>query len=133
MLGDLADLEQEEVEEKIKWGIDLLAGEEEREVTVIDEHSGVSSLLARHAEDRGWVVKDWLQMYGGEADNVVVVGVGHTEPISRARINLGILLCVGEDEGHRRLYNSHTSIYRPAIEEGLVEVALPAWHPQVRN
>merc|ERR1712004_539770 len=48
VLGDLADLEQEEVEEKIKWGIDLLAGqEEERDVTVIDHYSDVTNLLAR--------------------------------------------------------------------------------------
>ena len=131
MLGDLADLEQEEVEEKIKWGIDLLAGEEEREVTVIDDGSGVSSLLARQAEDRGWVVKNFEEMYGGEADSIVVVGRGQIEAISRARINLGILFCVGEDEGDRRLYNMYAAGYRAAIEEGLIEVAVPAWHPQV--
>ena len=63
VLGDLADLEQEEVEEKIKWGIDLLAGEEEREVTVIDYRSGVSNLLARQAKEHGWAVKDWREMF----------------------------------------------------------------------
>ena len=130
VLGDLADLEQEEVEEKIKWGIDLLAGEEEREVTVIDDNSGVSNLLARQAKEHGWAVKDWREMFGGEADNVLVVGNGHTEAISRARVNLGILLCVGEDEEDRRLYNVYTAGYRAAIEEGLVEVAVPVWHPQ---
>ena len=132
VLGDLADLEQEEVEEKIKWGIDLLAGEEEREVTVIDSGSGVSNLLARQAKDRGWVVKNWTEMVGGEAENVLVVGNGNPEAVSRARINLGILLCVGEDEEDKRgYYNSYAAGFRAAIEEGLVEVAVPAWHPQV--
>ena len=133
VVGDLADLEQEEVEEKIKWGIDLLAGKEEKEVTVIDDDSGVSNLLARQAEDRGWVVKDFGAMVGGEADDVVVVSGGHQEAISRARINLGILLCVDEDEDRRRLYNKYAAGYRAAIEEGLVEVAVPAWHPQVKS
>ena len=133
VVGDLADLEQEEVEEKIKWGIDLLAGEEEREVTVIDNDSGVSNLLARQAEDRGWVVKDWTAMFGGEASDVLVVGRGNQEAVSRARINLGILLCVGEDEEDRGYYNTYAAGYRAAIEEGHVEVAVPAWHPQVRR
>ena len=133
VLGDLADLEQEEVEEKIKWGIDLLAGEEEREVTVIDATSGVSNQLARQAEDRGWEVKDWRAMFGGEASDVIVVGRGNQEALSRARINLGILLLANEDEKDRRFYNTYAAGYRVAIEEGLVEVALPAWHPQVRR
>ena len=133
MLGDLADLEQEEVEEKIKWGIDLLAGEEEREVTVIDSDSGASNLLARQAEDRGWEVKDWGAMFGGEASDVIVVGTGHTEAISRAKINLGILFCVGKDEKGRRWYNMYAAGYQGAIEEGLIEVAVPAWHHQVRS
>ena len=133
VVGDLADLEQEEVEEKIKWGIELLAGKEEKEVTVIDDDSGVSNLLARQAEDRGWVVKDFGAMVGGEADDVVVVSGGHQEAISRARINLGILLCVDEDEDRRRLYNKYAAGYRAAIEEGLVEVAVPAWHLQVKS
>ena len=69
---------------------------------------------------------------GGE-DDVVVFGYGHTEAVSRARINLGILLCVGEGEEHRRLYNMHAARFQTVIEEGLVEVAVPAWHPQVRR
>ena len=111
----------------------MLAGEEERGVTVIDHNSGVSNLLARQAEDRGWVVKGWVEMYGGEANDIVVVGYGHTEAVSRARINLTILLCVGGDEEDRRLYNMYTAGYRAAIEEGFVEVAVPAWHPQVKS
>ena len=110
-----------------------MAGEEERDVTVIDDGSGVSSLLARQAKDRGWEVKDWRAMYRGEADDMLVVGHGHQEAVSRARINLGILLCVGEDEEDRRYYNNYAAGYRAAIEEGLVEVAVPAWHPQVRR
>ena len=133
VLGDLANLEQEEVEEKIKWGIDLLAGEEEREVTVIDYRSGVSNLLARQAIDRDWVVKDWDEMFGGEADNIVVVGIGNQEAVSRARINLGVILLVKKDEQNRRFYNNSAAGYRVAIEEGLVEVAVPVWHPQVKR
>ena len=70
-------------------------------------------------------------MVGGEADRFVLVGNGNHEAISRARINLMILLCVGEDEEDRRLYNIYAAGCRAAIEEGLVEVAVPAWHPQV--
>ena len=62
-----------------------------------------------------------------------MVGIGNQEAISRARMNLMILLCVGEDEEDRRFYNGYAAGYRAAIEEGLVEVAVPAWHPQVRN
>merc|ERR1712004_252496 len=71
-----------------------------------------------------------MGMFGGETSDVIVVGHGNQEAVSRARINLGILLCVGEDEKYRRWYNLYTAGYRAAIEEGLVEVAVPAWHPQ---
>ena len=69
-------------------------------------------------------------MFGGEADRVVVVGSGHLEAVSRARISLGVLLCCSDEE-NRGLYNKYVTGYRAAIEQGLVEVALPPWHPQV--
>ena len=71
-------------------------------------------------------------MYGGEADWVMVLGVGpwHLEAISRARLTLGILLCC-RDEDYRDIYNLYVPGYRAAIEQGLVEVAIPPWHPKV--
>ena len=76
-------------------------------------------------------MKGILDMFGGEADRVVVVGSGQLEAVSRARISLGVLLCCGSDERDRRFYNRYVAGYRAAIEQGLVEVALPPWHPQV--
>jgi len=106
------------------------------------EVASPSSLLARQAKDRGWElpkvgwwlggweVKDWRAMYGGKADDMLVVGHGHQEAVSRARTILGILLSVDRDEEDRRWYNLYAAGNRAAIEEGLVEVAVPAWHPQ---
>ena len=132
VLGDLGELEEKEAANRIKDGINMLrksfaAGESE--VTVIDDRSGHSSLLAKQAEENNWTMKDYFDMFGGEADRVVVVGIGHLEAVSRARISLGVLLCCSDKR--RRLYNDYVAGYRAAIEQGLVEVALPPWHPQV--
>ena len=75
-------------------------------------------------------MKSWVDMFGGEADRVVVVGRGNLEAVSRARISLGVLLCCSDEED-RGNYNAYVAGYRAAIEQGLVEVALPPWHPQV--
>merc|ERR1719222_998298 len=75
-------------------------------------------------------MKDSLDMYGGEADQVVVVGDGELESISRARISLAVLLCCPDEES-RKLYNRYAAGYRAAIEQGVVEVALPPWHPEI--
>ena len=75
-------------------------------------------------------MKDSLDMFGGEADRVVVVGIGNLESISRARVSLAVLLCC-PDERSRKYYNESAAGYRAAIEQGLVEVALPPWHPKV--
>ena len=70
-------------------------------------------------------------MFGGEADRVVVVGDGDLEAISRARVSLAVLLCC-PNESCRKSYNFWAAGYRAAIEQGLVEVAIPPWHPQVK-
>ena len=133
VLGDLGELEEKEAANRIKDGINMLrksfaAGESE--VTVIDDRSGHSSLLAKQAEENNWTMKGYFDMFGGEADRVVVVGGGNLEAVSRARISLGVLLCCNNDKG-RGLYNNLVAGYCAAIEQGLIEVALPPWHPQV--
>merc|ERR1719432_318287 len=77
-------------------------------------------------------MKDSSDMFGGEADRVVVVGVGHLEAISRARVSLAVLFCCHHGDS-REYYNLFAAGYRAAIEQGLVEVALPPWHPQISN
>merc|ERR1712037_796645 len=77
-------------------------------------------------------MKSSSAMYGGEADRVVVVGSGFLESVSRARVSLAVLLCC-HDERSRKDYNYNAAGYRAAIEQGLVEVALPPWHPQISN
>merc|ERR1712130_935473 len=57
--------------------------------------------------------------------------MGFLEALSRARLSLGIVLCCNEKS--REYYNSMIDGYRAAIEQGLVEVALPPWHPQLSN
>ena len=135
VLGNLGELEEEEVALRIRYGLNMVrrsfvVGEEESEVTVIDDDSGYSSLLARLAEEYCWTMKDVSDMYGGEADRVVVVGEGHLESVSRARLCLGILLCCSDEES-RSNYNFQAVGYQAAIEQGFVEVATPPWHPQV--
>ena len=133
VLGDLRELEEEEVADRIKTGINMLkslvAGDGESEVTVIDDDSGHTRVLAKQAEENKWTMKDVYDMYGGEADRVVVVGIGFLEALSRARLSLGVLLCCNEKS--REYYNRMADGYRAAIEQGLVEVAIPTWHPQV--
>ena len=134
VLGDLGELEEEEAADRIRYGINMLrksfvAGESE--VTVIDNRSGHTSLLAKQAEENNWTMKSSRDMFGGEADRVVVVGRGQLEAVSRARISLGVLLCCSSNEQYRGYYNTYVAGYRAAIEQGLVEVALPPWHPQV--
>ena len=77
-------------------------------------------------------MKNYINMYGAEADNVIVVGIGNTESISRARLCLGIMLMNGSDEVTRKYYNVYVAGYQVSIEEGSIEVAIPLWHPQVK-
>ena len=134
VLGDLGELEEAEADARIRLGLNMLsnfvAGKEGSEVTLIDNCSGLSSLLAKQAEDYSWTMKDVTEMFGGEADRVVVVGCGELEAVSRARLILGILLCCS-DVSSRKGYNYLATGYRAAIEQGLVEVAIPPWHPKV--
>ena len=134
VLGDLGEVEEEEAAARIRFGFNMvqsfMAGSQKNEVTVIDDSYGLSSLLAEQAKEYNWTMKDVYDMYGGEADRVVVVGRGHLEAVSRARLCLSILLCCNDEESRDR-YNFNASGYRAAIEQGLVEVAAPPWHPQV--
>ena len=136
-MGDLGELDLKEVAARIKWGLDLVSSfldrEKQSRVTVIDEESGVSSLLAKEAGDRGWAVEDIYDLYGSEAENVVVVGPGSPEAVSRARLCVAILLCRDHGYEMNRLHtNMLASQYQEAIEQGLVKVAIPPWHPQVK-
>ena len=135
VLGNLGDLEEEEVAARIRYGFNMVKSfvveKDQSEVTLIDNSSGLSSLeFAKQAEDYGWTMRSVTEMYGGEADRVLVVGEGHLEAVSRARLTLGILLCC-HDEDSRDDYNYHVAGYRAAIEQGLVVVAIPHWHPKV--
>ena len=71
-----------------------------------------------------------FEMIGAEADRVVYIGCGSLEPLSRARISLGILLCC-QTERSRKYYNVIKPAFQTAIEEGLVLVATLPSHPQV--
>ena len=65
-------------------------------------------------------------------------GFGALEAISRARVSLAVLLCchLEKPQPHhgdsREYYNRYAAGYRAAIEQGLIEVAIPPWHPQVK-
>ena len=136
VLGDLRKLEEKEMAARIRFGLNMVksfvAGKEESEVTLIDDSGrSLSSLLAKQAEEFSWTMKNTFAMFGGEADRVVVVGVGNLEAISRSRLSLAVLLCC-HDEDDRRFFNRYAPGYKAAIEQGLVEVALPPWHPQVK-
>ena len=136
-MGDLGELDLKEAAARIKWGLDLVSSfvdrQEQTRVTLIDENNGVSSLLAKEAGDRGWAVEDIYEFYGSEAESVVVVGPGSPEAVSRARLCVAILLCRGHGSEISRLHaNLLAAQYQEAIEQGLVEVAIPPWHPQVK-
>merc|ERR1712130_932618 len=127
---------EEEKAARIRFGLNMVksfvAGKEESEVTLIDDSGGLYSLLEKQAEEFSWTMKRFFEMYGGEADRVVVVGTRELEAISRSRLSLAVLLCC-RDESDRRGYNEYAPGYQAAIEQGLVEVALPPWHPQISN
>ena len=94
----------------------------------------IAKLVREETEGWGWKMRTGGEMIGAEADRVVVLttGAGCLEQISRARLSLGIILCCNRNERRRRFYNWYIPSFRAAVEEGLVEVATPPWHPQVR-
>ena len=87
--------------------------------------------MTKEAHTRGWTVRRRSEMYGAEADQVVVVGSGMLESVSRARLYLGILLCFSNEES-KKDYDYYAVGYRKAIYHGNVKVATPPWHPQVK-
>ena len=108
---------------------------EGKDVTVItDDYRNLSDMtraaVREIVEVWGWSVTTWEEMMGSEALQVVVVGYGHTEAISRARLSLALLHCY-ETEHSKEWYNLALPGYRAAIEEGRVVVASLPSHPQV--
>ena len=137
VMGDIGQLDLKEAAARLKWGLDLVssfvAREERNEVTVIDERLSFSRLLAKEAGDRGWAVNYLGELIGHEADNIVVVGPGTAEAVSRARLCVAILLCWEDDNEMRFHYSLAVARFHEAIEQGLVEVAIPPWHPKVKS
>ena len=133
-LGDLG--EEEEAAEKIRQGLKLMRGFMGKEdVTVIVDinqllSDNIANLVRKETEEWGWKIRTWSEMMGAEADQVVYIGRGTLEAVSRARLSLGILLCCQTEVG-RRDYNNYNGSFRAAIEEGLVLVATLPSHPQV--
>ena len=134
-LGDLG--EEEEAAEKIKQGLKLMRefmGEEDVTV-IINSNSYLSDNIAKLVREEteeawGWKIRKFNEMVGAEADRVVYIGCVSLEPLSRARISLGILLCC-QTERSRTYYNISKPAIQKAIEEGLVLVATLPSHPQV--
>ena len=136
-LGDLG--EEEEAAEKLREGLKLMRGfmGTEDVTVIIDENNLLSDNIAKLVREEteeawGWKMRTHGEMTGAEADRVVYIGCGVLEPISRARLSLGILLCC-QTERSRRNYNFFNVGYRAAIEEGLVLVATLPSHPQVAS
>ena len=134
-LGDLG--EEEEAAEKIKQGLKLMREfMGEKDVTVIIDpihylSDNIAKLVREETEEAwGWKMRTWDEMTGAEADRVVYIGSGNLEPLSRARISLGILFCC-QTEPSRKRYNIAKMPSQAAIEEGLVLVATLPSHPQV--
>ena len=134
-LGDLG--EEEEAAEKIKQGLKLMREfMGEKDVTVIvDENpflpDDIVKLVREETEEAwGWKMRTFGEMIGAEADRVVYIGYGNLEPVSRARLSLGILLCC-KTEQSRQFYNYVKPAFEAAAEEGLVLVATLPSHPQV--
>merc|ERR1712130_88294 len=109
-------------------------GEEDVTVIIDDNRSlsdNIAKLVREETEEAwGWKMRKWNEMVGAEADRVVYIVCGEFEPLSRARISLGILLCC-QTELSRRTYNILRRGYQPAIEEGLVLVATLPSHPEI--
>jgi hypothetical protein len=93
--------------------------------------SSTIAAVKQEAEGWGWEVKVLFDYMGAEATSVVVVGHGHAEAVSRARLQLGILHCCEEEDG-REFYNMYLPGYRAAVDESLVVVAVVPPQPQVR-
>ena len=138
VLGNLGN--GAESAKKIRNGLKLMRsqfGEQENEVTVITDGTISKDLIDRiklDVKEWGWKVMKAREMFGAEADRVVVVGSGaaNREAMSRARISLGVILCCQNEFGAGD-YNSECNGYRAAIERGLVEVATPPWDLQVAS
>ena len=136
-LGDLG--EEEEAAEKLREGLKMIKGfmGTEDVTVIIDGFSFLSDNIAKLVREEteeawGWKMRTFSEMMGAEADRVVYIGCGQFEPISRARLSLGILLCCQTEES-RSVYNFFNVGYRAAIEEGLVLVATLPSHPQVAS
>merc|ERR1719222_1858323 len=134
-LGDLG--EEEEAAEKIRQGLKLMRGfmGTEDVTVIIDPNPFLSDNIAKLVREEteeawGWKMRTVSEMVGAEADRVVYIGCGLLEPVSRARLSLGILLCCQTEQSRRR-YNLFNVGYRAAIEEGLVLVATLPSHPQI--
>ena len=136
VLGDLVKLEEEEAVARMRQGLEMMRSnwKEEKDVTVIAHDNIVDgfgpavdliSLLTKETEGWGWTVKEQGEMFGAEADHVLVVGCGHLESVSRAKLSLGILFCCNGGVDSINEYIECTNGYRAAIEQGLVEVAIP--------
>ena len=133
-LGDLG--EEEEAAEKIKQGLKLMRefmGEEDVTVIIDDNRhlsDNIAKLVREETEAWGWKMRTFDEMVGAEADRVVYIGCGDLEPLSRAKISLGILLCC-QTEQSTKYYKGRKKGFQTAIEEGLVLVATLPSHPQV--
>ena len=137
VMGNLWEMEEEEMHVRIKHGLrlmrDFMGTEDVTVVLNLDNYlTTVSEIVRETASDPwGWRVRTLSEMFGAEADRVVVIGKADLEAISRPRLMLGILLCY-EDEDIRRSHINLIPGYRAAIENGQVVVAAPPFHPMVR-
>jgi hypothetical protein len=116
-----ADLGQEAG--RLEEAVDRVSRDMEAGVTVLWDSLSPASVerLERMAGEReGWQVRRLVEYTGAEVEQVVTVGPGHVEGISRARGVLG-LVTLGDTGVGKKGYKMFQPAYIQAEEEGLLE------------
>ena len=124
--------DMEEDVAKIWHGINQMrsqVGNEKVSIIVdLDKFSEEIKVAVKDIEKWGWTVNTVNESFGAEYDRVIVIGECDLDFVPRARLWLGIILCC-EGETSRRPHL--IPLFRAAIDQGVVLVSTPAWHPEV--
>ena len=116
-----ADLGQEAG--RLEEAVDRVSRDMEGGVTVLCDiglsPASVERLERMAGEREGWQVRKAVEYVGAEVEQVVMVGAGAVEGISRARGVMGLVTL--EDTGEGKIcYKEYQPAYIQAEEEGLL-------------
>ena len=114
--------------EELRKAIGQLRSEGRAAGTILCTQPGTLSTPVKREVDvvaraEGWKMSKVGKFYGWEADNIIYVGSGNLEAVSRARVRLVVLLA-WDPEGHaegKRRYEDYSPAMQQLVGEGLAE------------